>query len=236
VPWLIASLIPTTLIKADQFTGTPIRGADGLCQKCGPNEPGLCIGKISNQSSTEFHGYVDEASSSKKVIRDVFCKGDTAFVSGDILQFDDYGYYYFVDRTGDTFRWKGENVSTCEVEAIISNEVGLRDATAYGVVVGNAEGRAGMVAITDPEGTVNLERLCERLQKALPPYARPLFVRLLKQADLTGTCKLRKVDLQRDGFDPNVVNDPIYYLHLGRSYERLTQEVFENIVQNVIRF
>ena len=182
-------------------------------------------------------GYVDKSASSKKVVHDVFKKGDSAFLSGDILTADERGYLFFVDRTGDTFRWKGENCSTTEIEAQVSNEAGYRDSVVYGVEIVNVEGRAGMAAISDPEQTLNLKELGDNLKKALPTYARPQFIRILEKIDMTGTCKLMKLDLQKESFNPNKINDKLYYLNAKTSdYEPLTVEVYEKILNQEIRF
>lgn len=107
-----------------------------ISQLCKPNEPGVFIGKIlPNNPSRAFLGYVDKKASSSKVVHDVFKKGDSAFLSGDVLVADERGYLFFKDRTGDTFRWKGENVSTSEVEAQVSFVAGYRDTVVYGVEV-----------------------------------------------------------------------------------------------------
>lgn len=133
---IIPSVYPISIIRADPQSGLPIRGADGLCQLCAPNEPGVFIGKIiPNNPSRAFLGYVDRKASSQKVVHDVFVKGDSAFLSGDVLVADEFGYLFFKDRTGDTFRWKGENVSTSEVEAQVSNVAQFRDTVVYGVEV-----------------------------------------------------------------------------------------------------
>lgn len=133
---ILPAIYPISIIRADAATGEPIRGADGLCQRCEPNEPGVFIGKIAaGNPSRAFLGYVDKKASSKKVVRDVFRKGDAAFLSGDVLVADELGYLFFKDRTGDTFRWKGENVSTSEVEAQVSNVAEYRDTVVYGVEV-----------------------------------------------------------------------------------------------------
>lgn len=235
---IIPAVYPISIIKADQDTGEPIRGPNGLCQLCKPNEPGVFVGKIiPNNPSRAFLGYVDKTASSKKIVRDVFKKGDSAFLSGDILTADECGNLFFVDRTGDTFRWKGENCSTSEIEAQVSNEAGYRDSVVYGVEIVNVEGRAGMVAISDPEKTLNLKELGQNLRKALPTYARPQFLRILEKIDMTGTCKLKKVDLQKEGFDPNVVSDKLYFLNAKTNeYEPLTVEVYEKILSQDIRF
>ena len=133
---IVPSVYPCALIKVDEESGEPIRGPDGYCIRCEPGEPGMFVGMIvQNHPIRDFHGYADKNATKKKVARDVFRKGDAAFLSGDILVMDELGYLFFKDRTGDTFRWRGENVSTAEVEAVISNVAGLKDCTVYGVEV-----------------------------------------------------------------------------------------------------
>lgn len=235
---IIPQIYPISIIKADPETGEPIRGANGLCQLCKPNEPGVFIGKIiPNNPSRAFLGYVDKKASDKKIVRDVFSKGDSAFLSGDLLMADQFGNLFFVDRTGDTFRWKGENCSTTEIEAQVSNEAGFRDCVVYGVEIMNMEGRAGMAAISDPEKTLDLKELSENLRKALPSYARPQFLRILEKIDMTGTCKLKKVDLQKEGFDPSKITDKLYFFN-GKSgyYELLGADVYVKILNEEIRF
>lgn len=169
------------------------------------------------------------------MINDVFHKGDSAFLSGDLLVSDDYGNLYFKDRTGDTFRWKGENVSTSEVEAQVSNVAGYRDTVVYGVEIPNTEGRAGMAAILDTEHSLDLNELSDGLKTVLPTYARPQFIRLLRKVDMTGTFKLKKVDLQKDGYDPNKIDDSLYYLQNGK-YVKLDKAAYDDIVNGQIRF
>ncbi|XP_037927510.1 long-chain fatty acid transport protein 4-like [Teleopsis dalmanni] len=235
---ILPRIYPISILRADQDTGEPIRGPDGLCQLCEPNEPGVFIGKIiKGNPSREFLGYVDSSASAKKIIHDVFRKGDRAFLSGDLLIADERGYLFFKDRTGDTFRWKGENVSTSEVEAQVSNVAGYKDTIVYGVSVPNTEGRAGMAAIYDPELEIDLEMFSKNLVTVLPAYARPQFLRFLTKIDLTGTFKLRKVDLQKDGFDPNVISDKLYYYDSSKGkYEVLNLDVYNKILSNNIRF
>nr|XP_014089574.1 long-chain fatty acid transport protein 4-like [Bactrocera oleae] len=234
---IFPQIYPISIIKADTDTGVPIRGVDGLCQPCAPGEAGVFIGKIiQGNPSREFLGYADESASSKKIARDVFKKGDMAFISGDLLTSDERGYLHFVDRTGDTFRWKGENVSTSEVEAQVSNIALYKDTIVYGVAIPNTEGRAGMAAIYDPERQLHLDRFAYELSKVLPPYARPQFIRILTKLDITGTYKLRKVDLQREGYNPNVISDTLFYRTTSGSYELLNSEAFEKINQGLIRF
>lgn len=204
---------------------------------CGPNEPGVFVGKIlPNNPSRAFLGYVDKAASSKKIVRDVFHKGDSAFLSGDLLVSDEYGNLYFKDRTGDTFRWKGENVSTSEVEAQVSNIAGYRDTVVYGVEIPNTEGRAGMAAILDVDNKVDLDALAAGLKSVLPTYARPQFIRLLRKVDMTGTFKLKKLDLQKEGFDPNQVDDSLFYLASNGKYTKLDKAIYEGILNGNVRF
>lgn len=182
-PWAY----PVSLIKVDPYTGEPIRDRNGICIRCKPGERGEMVGKIiKSDPLRNFDGYANKDATEKKVARDVFTKGDAAFLTGDVLEMDQLGYVYFKDRTGDTFRWKGENVSTAEVEATISGIVKLNDAVAYGVELPGQEGRAGMVAIVDDQNQLDLEKLYKDLQVALPAYARPLFIRILKNVDTTG--------------------------------------------------
>ncbi|XP_067001452.2 long-chain fatty acid transport protein 4 isoform X2 [Anabrus simplex] len=153
---------------------------------------------------------------------------------GDILVMDEFGYLYFKDRTGDNFRWKGENVATTEVEAVITSVVQVKDVAVYGVQVPGTEGRAGMVAIVDPDGTLNLKALAEGVNTNLPAYARPVFVRVMKEIELTGTYKIKKTMLQKDGFDPSLIKDDLY-LYKGTHYIPLTPEIYSGILSGAVR-
>ncbi|KAL3280881.1 hypothetical protein HHI36_004109 [Cryptolaemus montrouzieri] len=233
---IIPSVYPISIIKVDQHTGEPIRNSQGLCMLCEPDEPGVFIGKIMpNNPSRAFLGYVDKDASKKKIVHDVFTHGDKAFLSGDIIVADEFGYLFFKDRTGDTFRWKGENVSTSEVEGVLSNILDYKDVVVYGVEVKGQEGRAGMAAVLDPDDTVDLNHLAKECKKFLPSYARPIFVRILKKMDMTGTYKLKKVDLQKEGFDPSKTSDNIYYMDNSGCYSLLTKEIYNKIDSGLIR-
>ena len=173
---------------------------------------------------------------SKKVAHDIFLKGDTAFLSGDLVVRDELGYIYFRDRTGDSFRWRGENVSTAEVEAIMSKVLGLRDVVVYGVLVPGCEGRAGMAAIVDPDNKVNLEGLATSLKKLLPSYACPMFLRIVHNVDMTGTFKLQKNKLKSEGFDIGLVEDQLYYFDSREKLYMVLDEVkYEQIIRSEIR-
>lgn len=235
---IIPAVYPVALIKIDEQTNEPVRDEDGLCVPCQGGECGEFVGKIiETDPSRAFDGYVDSEASKKKVVHDVFHKGDKVFRSGDLLYMDKLGYLYFKDRTGDTFRWKGENVSTLEVEAIISNVLGLVDCVVYGVEIPGCEGKAGMVAILDPENRVDLNELLIELRKVLPSYSVPTFVRKCRNLDKTATFKLPKTALLSESFNPSLVTDPIYYYNIrSREYLKLDHEVYERIQSQQIVF
>ncbi|KAK3867856.1 hypothetical protein Pcinc_026713 [Petrolisthes cinctipes] len=149
---------------------------------------------------------------------------------------DDEGYLFFKDRTGDTFRWKGENVSTGEVEGVVSRCAGHKDVVVYGVEVPGAEGRAGMAAIIDDAGTLDLEQLYSSMTRSLPSYARPLFLRTVKQLEMTGTFKLKKVTIQKEGFDPTIIKDRLYFLDAKlKAYVPLTTDLYQAITAGKVR-
>ncbi|XP_060078888.1 long-chain fatty acid transport protein 1-like [Ylistrum balloti] len=229
-------LYPITLIRVDE-QGEPIRDRNGVCIRAKPGERGELVGKIvKGDALREFDGYINKTATNKKICANVFKKGDLAFLTGDVLIMDQFGYFYFQDRTGDTFRWRGENVSTTEVEAVISNIVKLCDSVVYGVEVPGVEGRAGMVAIEDQNDNLDLRHLQTELQKCLASYARPVFVRLLKTVATTGTFKLKKVELRQEGFDPNKLKDRLFYMNSkSGSYEPITSQVYRDICSGKIR-
>ncbi|XP_011351546.2 long-chain fatty acid transport protein 4 isoform X2 [Ooceraea biroi] len=235
LPRYLFHLYPVALLKINDETGELIRGPDGFCIRCKPGEAGLFVGKIDPKKViSSFTGYLDKKASGQKILRDVFKKGDQVFNSGDILIMDELGYFYFRDRTGDTFRWRGENVATSEVEAVISNIINLKDAVVYGVQIPGNEGRAGMVSIYDPDKSLDLKVLTEGLKKCLPSYARPRFIRVLTDLPITGTYKLKKKDLQQEAFDIKKVKDTIYFLNKD-VYVRLTDELYNDIVEGKLR-
>ncbi|CAH1365871.1 unnamed protein product [Tenebrio molitor] len=237
VPRYAGAIYPVTLIKCNEMTGVPIRGSDGFCKRCQPGEPGVFIGIVNPKKTVnDFSGYADKKATEKKLIDNVFRKGDLYFNSGDILVQDELGYYYFKDRTGDTFRWKGENVATSEIEAVISNVTNLNDAVVYGVEIPGTEGRAGMVALVDNTKTLDLDKLCKGLKDNLPSYAVPLFVRVMDSVPMTGTFKLKKTDLQQEGFDIEKVKDRLFlYDAKNVTYVELTHNKYNDIMTGKIR-
>ena len=233
---ILSPLNPLKLLKVDE-NGKHVRNANGYCVLAGVGERGEAVGQISVRlTHRRFDGYEDKKATSKKILRNVFRPGDEYFLSGDIMKMDEEGYVYFCDRTGDTFRWKGENVSTMEVEGVIQHVLDHRDVTVYGVEVPGMEGRAGMAAIVGTEETVDLAKLLQQLSLSLPAYAIPLFVRLSSQATTTGTLKLKKVELRNEGYDLGKVSEPVFFLHpLLKAYVLLSTELQAEITNGSIR-
>jgi fatty-acyl-CoA synthase len=212
VPSFLAHRFAVALIACDSDSGEPLRGQDGRCIRCEAGEVGEAIGRIvaaDDAGPRLFEGYTDAIATDKKVLRDVFVPGDAWFRTGDLMRRDKAGFYYFVDRIGDTFRWKGENVSTTQVAEAICRCPGVTEAVVYGVAVPGAEGRAGMAALTI-DGDFALDRLRATLARHLPSYARPLFLRICASLETTGTFKPVKGALTRDGFAPGATRDELY--------------------------
>jgi fatty-acyl-CoA synthase len=240
IPWFVAYRFPTAVVKFDIDHQKPERDANGFCIRCAPNEPGEVIGKIVNKASkpgNRFEGYASAAENENKIMRDVFKKGDAWFRTGDLMRKDEHGYFYFVDRIGDTFRWKGENVSTSEVAETINIFPGVKDANVYGVQIPGREGRAGMAAIVcDENSKCDLAGLRAHLDAHLPEYARPLFLRIQNEIEVTGTFKQKKIDLVRQGFDPAANNDPLYFNDpQARAFVRLDPMLYQRIASGQVR-
>ena len=168
-------------------------------------------------------------------MRDVFTKGDAWYRSGDIFTRDAKGYYYFVDKLGDTFRWKGENVSALEVAQSISSFPGTKEAAVYGVAVPGCEGRAGMAAISI-DAAFDLVAFSGYLKTRLPLYAQPLFMRVVRQLELTSTFRPKKFRLVSEGFDPNMIGDPLYFNnHKTGEFEAMGSELHKLIISGKVR-
>jgi fatty-acyl-CoA synthase len=222
------------LVQFDVETEKVIRGPDGFGIECGPGQIGECIGKIGGDARAEYSGYLDREASEKKILRDVFERGDAWFATGDLMRMDADGYLYFVDRIGDTFRWKGENVSTNEVAERLQAGPGVLQANVYGVQVDGADGRAGMAALVVGEG-FDIKLFGEHVARELPTYAQPLFVRILPSLDTTGTFKVRKMDLVADGYDPARVKGPLFFHDAKRGYVKVTKNVYDKIAQGAVK-
>lgn len=202
------------LVRYDVESDTHPQDEHGFYQLCQPGEVGEAMGFIVDHPQIgggRFEGYTSAAASESKIRRNVFQAGDAYWSSGDLLRYDDDGYFYFVDRIGDTFRWKSENVSTLEVASTLSDLPGLELINVYGVQVPEHEGRAGMAAILMQAGhTFDPQAFYDLTEARLPRYAAPVFVRVSATADMTSTFKLRKVDLQRQGYAPGLFADPLF--------------------------
>ena len=236
VPWYARKLRPIRLVAFDIEREVPVRNEKGFCTECAYGEMGEAIGKITRAALTRFEGYTREADTERKILRHVFQPDDAWFRTGDLMKCDSHGYFYFVDRIGDTFRWKGENVSTGEVAEALHGIGGVAEANVYGVRVPGHEGRAGMAALVTRPG-FDPSRIASRLSTKLPDYARPIFLRLLPQMAITGTFKLRKVELAAEGFDPSRVADPLYVLDQATSlYVALDKRMYDEIIAGHLRF
>jgi fatty-acyl-CoA synthase len=206
------------LLKFDVDAGEPWRNAEGFCERCEPDEIGEAVGLIPSsdpkgaeqERAGRFEGYADPEASARKVLRNVFKNGDSWYRTGDLMRRDEAGFYYFVDRVGETYRWKGENVSTAEVLTALTASRGVLDGVVYGVTVPGADGRAGTAALV-VDSAFDLAAFRADVAERLPGYARPVFLRLLTALEATGTFKPRKQDLVRAGFDPACITDPLYF-------------------------
>jgi fatty-acyl-CoA synthase len=229
VPPYLRGNFAVRLVKFDVEAEAPVRGPDGLCVLTDVGEAGEAIGLIKDDARHNYSGYADKAASERKILRDVFEIGDAWFRTGDLMRQDADGYFYFVDRIGDTFRWKGENVSTTEVAEVIARYQGVDEANVYGVKIDRLDGRAGMAAIT-PGSEFKLEGLRDFLVRELPNYARPLFIRITPAIETTGTFKYRKIDLVRDGFDPAKIEQELYFDSPEQhAYVRVTPELYSRV-------
>ena len=215
IPKFMESKFFVEIVRFDIETEEPVRDANGRCIRCPPGEIGEVISKIvidPARPSQRFEGYSDSTATQRKILTDVFEDGDRWFRTGDLMKKDEVGYYYFIDRIGDTFRWKGENVATSEISEAITVFPGIKEANVYGVRVPGAEGRAGMAALVVEE-ELDLEGFTRHVTKELAVYARPVFLRVCREIETTSTFKQRKHHLVEAGFDPGATGDSLYFLH-----------------------
>jgi fatty-acyl-CoA synthase len=212
IPPLLAHRFPAAIVRLDPELGVPVRNPDGLCVACARGEVGEAIGRIgtADGGGGRFEGYTNAAETEKKILHDVLVKGDAWFRTGDLMMLDEAGFFHFVDRVGDTFRWKGENVATSEVNEAVVDCPGVIDATTYGVEIRGADGRAGMSAIV-VDDRFDLREFGDHLARRLPAYACPVFIRICKTLDNTETFKQKKQGLIGEGFDPKRVKDQIFF-------------------------
>jgi fatty-acyl-CoA synthase len=213
IPAFLAARLPVALLRFDIEKSEPRRNAAGLCERCEADETGEAVGLMPGSDAERagrFEGYADLEATHKKVLRNVFNEGDAWYRTGDLMRRDARGFYYFVDRVGETYRWKGENVSTAEVLTALTASRGVLDGVVYGVSVPGADGRAGTAALV-VNADFDLAAFHADVAARLPAYARPVFLRILSSLEATGTFKPRKQDLMQAGFDPSQVKDPLYF-------------------------
>ncbi|MBV8842220.1 MAG: long-chain-acyl-CoA synthetase [Bryobacterales bacterium] len=238
IPPFLAHRFQTALVRLDHQTGEPIRDERGFCIRCAPDEPGEAIGRIFEDRSnigSRFEGYTNQADSEKTILRGVFEPADAWFRTGDLMRRDENGYFYFVDRIGDTFRWKGENVSTTEVEQVCCEFPGVLQANVSGVSVPGTDGRAGMATLVTTT-QFSLDDFRNHLWKHLPRYAQPLFLRLRDDLETTATFKPLKSALARDGYDPSATADPIFFNDCEEgAFLRVNEELFGQIKSGKLR-
>jgi len=228
---------PYAIVEYDADEERPVTDKNGFMKRAGVGETGLLLGEITED--TPFRGYTSKEATESKIFRNVFAQGDAWFNTGDLVRNIGYGHIQFVDRLGDTFRWKGENVSTTEVEKVANTFPQVAMSMVYGVKIPGAEGRAGMAAIipnTQTDG-FDFKAFAEHFQKALPHYAVPKFLRFRKDFEYTPTHKIKKIDARKEGFDPHNVSEPLYVLLPGESeYKPLTKELYDKIVRGTFNF
>jgi fatty-acyl-CoA synthase len=238
IPAYLAHRFSPALVAFDVETGEPKRNEQGCCIRCAPNEVGEAISKVEIDSSNigrRFEGYTATADSERKILRDVFEPGDSWVRTGDLMRRDERGYFYFVDRIGDTFRRKGENVATSEVSGAICTFPGITHANVYGVSIPGTEGRVGMAAVV-AENELDVEGLRKHLASCLPHYARPLFLRIRSAVKVTGTYKYSKAELISQGYDPTMSPDELYFDHPeSGAFVQLDSVLYERIQRGSIR-
>ena len=238
IPGYLAHRFSPALVQFDVDKGEPVRNEQGFCIRCAPNQVGEALGKVLDDPSnvgSRFEGYTDKQASENKILRGAFAPGDAWVRTGDLMRKDEQGFFYFVDRIGDTFRWKGENVATSEVSEAICAFPNVKHANVYGVAIPAAEGRAGMVALLT-EKEIDLAAFRKHLVDRLPSYARPVFLRLQDSIAVTGTFKYLRADLVRQGYDPAATTDALYFDDpKSHAFVLIDQERYDRIQAGGIR-
>ncbi|MBW2621421.1 MAG: long-chain-acyl-CoA synthetase [Deltaproteobacteria bacterium] len=230
-------LTPFAIVKYDQEADEPVRDDNGYLIKVPPGEPGLIIGQVTE--ALPFAGYTDAEETEKKILRNVFTEGDYFFNFGDLVMNQGFRHVQFMDRLGDTFRWKGENVSTGEVEKAVMKMPAISECTVYGVKVPGADGRAGMLALipSTPMDEFDLKTLARLARETLPHYAQPKFIRFMEKFETTGTHKIKKNVLREAGIDPGKITDPLFVLLPGKEeYEPLSKDIYQKMIDGEYRF
>jgi citronellyl-CoA synthetase len=231
------SPFPYAIVEYDKETDSPVRDNLGFMKKVKKGQMGLLIGEITAKSP--FHGYTDASKTASCIINDALKSGDSWFNTGDIMRDLGFRHAQFIDRTGDTFRWKGENVSTTEVEMMLEEIEDVQEAIVYGVEIPNTNGRAGMASIKPAyrDGDIDFSLLLAELKKSLPNYAIPVFLRVNSDVQLTGTFKHIKGPLKESGYDLAKNKQSIYvWLPDTNLYQPLTEEIQQKIDSGFYRY
>lgn len=228
--------VPYAIVEYDLEEDAPIRHGDGFFRRVKKGQAGLLLGEITDK--TPFDGYTDPEKTEKTILRNVFKQGDAWFNTGDLMRDMGFKHAQFVDRLGDTFRWKGENVSTTEVENVLSQLSQVQDAVVYGVEIPNTNGRAGMASLTLAKGEAFDDKLFyQHVAQNLPSYARPIFIRLSQSMETTGTFKYKKTDLKKVAYDLEQIDDPVWVCLPGeQGYQELDATIQAGIDAGSYRF
>lgn len=225
------------IVKYDYDEEKPVRDEDGFMEKVKVGETGILLWGL--ESEGIFIGYTDKKSTEAKLFRNIFKKGDIWFNSGDLMRDQGCQHVQFIDRIGDTFRWKAHNVSTTEVEEVLNAFEPILMSSVYGVQIPGTDGRAGIAStvINSKLEDFDLKGLIDHLKKNLPPYAIPIFLRFKPDLTITSTFKFRKVDLKREEFDLDLIQDPLYvFLPDEPDYTPLTKENYKHILNKLYKF
>ena len=234
VPGYLKKMLNIEIVKFDVEKEEPIRDERGFCIPCEIGEVGEAVGEIQIDAGA-FDGYVDKQATQKKILRDVFKKDDQWFRSGDLLSRDRDGYFYFIDRIGDTFRWKGENVATSEVAHAFQGFKNILEVNVYGVDLPGNDGKAGMAALVANDD-INLKDLYFHLKSSLPGYAMPIILRVKKEIEITGTFKHKKIELVKEGYNPEDISDPLFFIDdQNENYIGLDYRLYERLINKEIK-
>jgi fatty-acyl-CoA synthase len=238
IPPYLAHRFSPSLVAFDVAKGAPARTERGFCIRCSTNEVGEAISKLVDDPSnfgSRFEGYTSQDATDKRVLRDVFEAGDAWIRTGDLMRKDEKGFFYFVDRVGDTFRWKGENVATSEVAKVICAFAGIKHASVYGVSIPATEGRAGMATLVS-DYEIDFVKFRKHLAACLPSYARPMFLRVRRDVEVTGTFKYSKIELMRQGYDPTASSDAVYFDYSeSGAFVPLDKDLYDRIQSGGVR-
>jgi len=235
---LLSKVTKQILVKLETEKNQPYRNSEGRCQLAAPGENGLLLAQLTSQ--VKFDGYLGPAHhTSSRILKDVLEVGDFYVNTNDVFTMDHSYNLYFKDRIGDSFRWKGENVSTAEVSNIMNSLEFVEDTNVFGVEVPGCEGKAGMAAIHLKEAEKidgdKIDGICELVKKKLPAYARPRFLRVQRQMSLTSTFKQQKTELAKQGYNPETVDEPLYYLDKKLDeFKPLDADVYQSIIEGKI--